>query len=116
MSAPHRRSSALTVRILGRDYPIACPDEECAALRDSAAYLDARTKAIAASGKALDNERIAIMAALNITRELLDLQSRGAGNSAPADAALTDRLAELQNRIEAALSQDDQSDDDAPSR
>ncbi len=56
------------------------------------------------------------MAALNITRELLDLQSRGAGNSAPADAALTDRLAELQNRIEAALSQDDQSDDDAPSR
>tara|TARA_B100000929_G_scaffold90768_1_gene71220 strand:- start:237 stop:575 length:339 start_codon:yes stop_codon:yes gene_type:complete len=105
-------SKALTIRILGRDYPIACPDDERETLLNSAEYLSARMEAIQRDGKALGNERIAIMAALNITRELLDLQARQAGTPATTPDEVEQRLADLQRMIEATMA----SGDEPPSR
>lgn len=119
--AEDRKHSTLTIRILGRDYPITCPDEEREALLSSAQYLSRRMQAIQKKGKTLGIDRIAVMAALNTARELLTLQQEIAqlraqidNNAEPANTADTvdwpyerravdDRLTQLQLRIETAL-------------
>ena len=112
MSPSSTPAKALTIRILGRDYPIACPDDEREALLNSAEYLSTRMDAIQRGGKALGNERIAIMAALNITRELLDLQAQQAGTPTTTAPEVAQRLADLQRMIEATMA----SGDEPPSR
>ncbi|RJS94674.1 cell division protein ZapA [Salinisphaera sp. Q1T1-3] len=110
MAGDKKSTTALTIRILGRDYPVACPDGERESLLRSAEYLSKRMAAIQRSGKTLGTERIAIMAALNISRELLDLQSqveRRAAGLGGSDEEMRERLAQLQLRIESAL--DDES-------
>jgi cell division protein ZapA len=63
------------VRILDKDYLIACPEEERAALHQSAGYLDEKMREIRALGKIHGLERIAVMAALNIAHEVLQKDS-----------------------------------------
>ena len=59
------------VSIMGREFTVACAEEERASLISAVNYLDKKMKDIQASGKIVGVERIAIMAALNITHELL---------------------------------------------
>lgn len=59
------------VKILDKDYQVACPREERAALQESAELLDERMRAIKRSGSIIGLERIAVMAALNLSHELL---------------------------------------------
>ena len=67
MSQPH----TVTVRILDKDYQVACPAEQEAELLVSAKYLDKQMRTIRDTGKVIGLERIAVMAALNISHELL---------------------------------------------
>jgi len=98
--------STLTIRILGRDYSVACPPEERESLLRSAEHLSRRMNAIQRKGKTLGIERIAVMAALNVARDLLAAERRlerhESGNPA-SDAEIDDRLSQLQLRIESAL-------------
>ena len=64
-------SDALDIKILDRDFRVACPPDEKAELLESVAYLDKRMLEILDAGKIASAERIAIMAALNITHEFL---------------------------------------------
>lgn len=64
----------MEVSILGRTFRIACTPEEEPQLRQAVEYLDARMREIRDGGKVVGQERIAIMAALNITHELLSLR------------------------------------------
>lgn len=66
------------VSILDRQYRIACPDEERESLMASVDYLDKKMREIKDSGKIAGTDRIAVMAALNITHELLAAKT-GAG-------------------------------------
>lgn len=66
---------ALTVRILGKDYVIACPDGEEDELLRSAHYVDEKMQTIRNSGKVMGSDRIAVMAALNIAHEMLTATS-----------------------------------------
>lgn len=59
------------VNILDKGYQVACPPEERDALLRAANELDARMRAIRASGSIVGLERIAVMAALNLSHELL---------------------------------------------
>ncbi len=68
----------LSVTILDREYRVACPPGAEEELRRSASFLDNKMQEIKASGKVLGIERIAVMAALNLTHELL-LNSDGNG-------------------------------------
>jgi len=63
--------NTLDVTILDREFRVACPTEERAELLDAVAYLDKHMREIKEAGKITSVERIAIMAALNITHELL---------------------------------------------
>ncbi len=96
-------NEGVTVNILGKDFMVACPESERGALIAAADYLDKKMREIHASGKVIGTERAAIMAALNITNELLELRGRG-GLSVDA----SQKLKFLQNKIDAALRWDAQ--------
>ena len=72
-----KKSNALNVQILDREFRVACPDEEKTELLESVAYLDQKMREIRDTGKIASTERIAIMAALNITHELLTTKLGG---------------------------------------
>ena len=63
------------VAILGRDYSLACPPEEKPALLAAVRLVDQRMLAIKGTGKVASNERIAVMAAIQIANELLSLRA-----------------------------------------
>lgn len=68
-------SKGLNINIMGREFRIACPDEERQQLLDAVDYLNAKMREVQQTGKVLGNERIAIMAALNMAHELLTARS-----------------------------------------
>ncbi|MES1925773.1 cell division protein ZapA [Salinisphaera sp. T31B1] len=103
---PEKKQTALTIRILGRDYSVACPDGERETLLNSAEYLSRRMQAIQRQGKTLGIERIAVMAALNMARDLIAAERRLEARNAPASDSprdLDERLTQLQLRIDTAL-------------
>src|SRR5690242_8064392 len=66
-----KSGKAMDVSIMGRDFRINCPDDEREELLKAVTYLDKKMREIRDSGKVIGSERVAIMAALNITHELL---------------------------------------------
>ncbi|MCX2980072.1 cell division protein ZapA [Halieaceae bacterium IMCC14734] len=85
--------STVTVSILDKDYQVACPPEQEAELRVSASYLDKQMRTIRENGKVIGLERIAVMAGLNISHELLQASEQEEVDRAPSHAELP--LAEL---------------------
>ena len=76
-----KNASTFSVTILDKDYQVACPPQQQAELLLSARHLDEQMRAIRATGKVIGLERIAVMAALNISHELLQARNgvRGSG-------------------------------------
>ncbi len=68
------KTSVASVNILDKEYRVACPNENQDALYSAARYLNDKMQEIRSSGKVIGTERIAVMAALNISYELM--QSR----------------------------------------
>ncbi len=89
----------VSVRILDRDYVIACAHEERPALLDAAEYLNGRMREVRDSGKVVGLDRIAVMVALNMANELLQLRGRDTRNVVETG----DKLRSLRERIETAL-------------
>lgn len=85
----------ITVRILDKEYQVACPDEEREALLESAALLNRKMQEIRASGKVVGLDRVAVMAALNLSHEIL--QNRTAAEQ--VDQSLVSRLRALNDRL-----------------
>lgn len=63
-------SKTVEVKILDKEYVIACPQDSQAGLRHAADQLDQKMREIRSSGKVYGTEKIAVMAALNLTYEL----------------------------------------------
>lgn len=91
------------IRILDKEYTVSCPVEEREGLQESARLLNERMRDIRNSGKVVGSERIAVMAALNLTHDLL--QQRTHGNGYTND--IGHRLRRMQERIESVLEHDD---------
>lgn len=89
----------VTVRILDKEFQVACPDGEREGLLASARYLDARMREIRDSGKVVGTDRIAVMAALNITHELL----QSTDQRVRLESTMTSRIRSIQDRIDQAL-------------
>jgi len=73
------------VKVLDRDYSLACEAAEKQALLDAVRFIDQRMAGIKRSGKISGNERIAVMAAIQIASELLAMR---APNGPLGDAAV----------------------------
>lgn len=99
MSEERDDNFPVTIHILDKEYRIGCKDGEQEALVASAHYLDRRMREIRQSGRVIGSDRIAVMAALNITHELLDHQRRLDRN----EQAIGQRIRSLQKKIEVAL-------------
>ena len=98
-----RERGALTVSLLGREFRVACPDGEEKQLLASADYLNRKLKEVRDTGKVVGNERIAIMAALNIAHEFM---SKGSSANAFDGSAIRRRITAMQETLEAALAAD----------
>lgn len=61
----------VNVQILGNEYHVSSPEDEIPHLEKAARELDRRMREIKSTGKIVGTERIAVMAALNLTYELL---------------------------------------------
>jgi cell division protein ZapA len=68
----------VSVRILEKEYFVACPHDERAALLDAAELLNGRMREIRDTGKVVGLDRIAVMAALNLANELLRVRDQEA--------------------------------------
>ena len=89
----------MSVRLLDREYQVACPVEERSDLLDSAEYLDGKMREIRDSGKVVGLDRIAVIAALNIANELIKQRKQGT----VVEGDLGARLRSLRERMETAL-------------
>lgn len=92
----------ICVRILEKEFRVACPKSQEQALRDAAQYLDKQMKLIRQSGRVIGIERIAVMAALNIANELLSLKN----TAFEPDEAFSERLKVLQDKIDNVLARE----------
>ncbi len=88
----------VTVSIMGKEFMVACPEGEREALVAAATFLDRKMREIQESGKVIGTERCAIMAALNIANDLLDLRRRGT-----TTPDVDQKLRFLQTKIDAVL-------------
>ena len=93
------RVSRISVRLLDREYQVACPTEERADLLDSAEYLDAKMREVRDAGKVIGLDRIAVISALNLANELIKLRRHGS----TLDGDVGARIRTLRERVEAAL-------------
>lgn len=66
----------VTIRILEKEYHVACPAAEKPSLMASAELLNSKMREIRDSGKVVGLDRVAVMAALNLANELLKVQGQ----------------------------------------
>jgi len=92
-------AAPVTLKILDKEYRVACPSEEQDGLLSAASYLNEQMLEIRRSGKVVGADRIAVMAALNIAHDLLEMQKE----MESSDKSLHSRIRQIQNKIEVAL-------------
>lgn len=81
------RTVTLDIHLLGRDYKVACKEEERADLLEAVTFLDQRMREIRGASKTAGIDRIAVMAALNIASDLLRERKTPRATEAGADGA-----------------------------
>lgn len=69
--------SGVDVNIMGREFKVSCSEDEREGLMTAVNYLDKKMREIRDTGKVIGVERIAIMAALNLSHELLTASNGG---------------------------------------
>ncbi len=90
------KPTPVEVKILEKEFLVACPAEEKESLLSAADYLSDKMREIRNSGKVIGNDRIAIMAALNITHEML--QNRSIDN--PNNSHTLERIQKINTDID----------------
>ena len=94
----------VSLRIMEKEYVVACPYEERSALLDAAEFLNGRMREIRDSGKVVGHDRIAVMAALNLAHEFLRTKER----ESKLDSGVGTRVKALRERVEGALAKGQQ--------
>ena len=100
----HQDQARVSVRIMEKEYVVACPYDERSALLDAAEFLNARMREIRDTGKVVGLDRIAVMAALNLAHEFL----KGKERESKVDNGVGQRLRALRERVEGALGKSQQ--------
>ena len=95
----NKSSDGITIHILDKEYMISCDEDERHDLQRSAEFLDKKMREIRDSGKIVGSDRIAVMAALNISHELL-IQG---GSNSQTDTSVSTRIRSIQEKIDDAL-------------
>ena len=88
----------VTVKILEKDFHVACPPEEREDLLQAAAFLNTKLKELRDQAKGGGSDRVLTIAALNIANELVKLKARG-----DRESNVGVRLKGLRDKVDAAL-------------
>lgn len=91
----------VSVRILDREFKVMCQPGERRGLMEAALFLDGRMREIRETGKLTSMEKIAMMCALNLADELLQLRQETADRSEQIDQRLLDLATRLEGRNDA---------------
>ncbi|HEY5758516.1 MAG TPA: cell division protein ZapA [Steroidobacter sp.] len=97
------RMVRVSVRILEKEYQVACLPEERSELLDSAEFLNGKMKDIRDAGNIVGLDRIAVLAALNLAHDLLKRNRNEA-----IESEVTERVKQMRERVESALSRGQQ--------
>ena len=92
----------ITVRILNREYQFACEDDERSSLLSAADYLDKTMHDIKNKNSTMSSDKIALMAALNISHDLIKSQS----TNHFYDTEVLTTVKKLNDKLEQALTSD----------
>jgi len=93
----------LDISLLGRDYSLACQPSERDALLSAVRLVDQRMQAVKQTGKVTGNERIAVMAAIQVALELLALRAPDGPLGNVAVGEYKQRLDQMHHLIDQAL-------------
>ncbi|MGG2018579.1 cell division protein ZapA [Pseudomonas sp. S8] len=96
-------SNSVTVQILDKEYSIICPRKNAAIWSAPPATWTARWREIRSSGKVIGADRIAVMAALNITHDLLHKEERP---DIQASGSTREQVRDLLDRVDLVLATD----------
>ncbi len=99
-------TAQVSVRILDKEYQVACPASERTDLLDSAEALNAKMLEIRDSGRIVGLDRIAVMAALNMANDLLHAQAR----DRILEGDVSSRLKVISDRVDSVLGSSQQLD------
>ena len=91
------------ISILGRDYSLAYPPEEKQALTAAAQHISQLAGRIQGSGKVSGNERIAVMAAIQVAIELLSVKAPDGPLGGLAVGDFKRRIGDMNAMLDAAL-------------
>ena len=101
-------SKGIAINIMGREFRVAAPAGEERQLIASVDYLNQKMKEIRDAGKIVGNERIAIMAALNIAHEHLhasgEQPAKAVTHSSIDEAFVKGKMAVFESILEKAVS------------
>jgi cell division protein ZapA len=104
ISTPTNEPVAL--RLIDREFLIACPPEEREGLLEAASFLDRKMRELRAHAKTPGFDRLAVLAAISITHEYLQLQKHPHNANAAnnlSEPGIAEGLASLRRKLEAAL-------------
>ena len=90
----------VSVRILDKEYQVACPPNERTELLDSAEILNEKMREIRDTGRVVGLDRIAVMAALNMANDLIHAQAR----DQQLEGDFSERLKSISDRVDSVLS------------
>lgn len=89
----------ISVAILNRTYKIKCTPDEEYQLRDSARYVDQQMRKVSQSGTIMNTDRVAVVTALNICHELLQLKQEQTKSTQLMNQQLQNLLKRLKNSL-----------------
>ncbi len=95
---PGQQKNSVTVRIMQREFTVACTPQESPGVTAAAAYLDEKMRVVATSSQLPGVDRCAIMAGLNISHQLLAER-----DGAPEREKFQARLEGLRQRVDDAI-------------
>jgi cell division protein ZapA len=95
-------SEPVALRLIDREFLIACAPEERDGLLEAAGFLDRKMRELRANAKAPSFERLAVLTAISVTHEFLALRKQHDGQ----ERRLSDGLAALRSKLDAALDSD----------
>ncbi len=100
------QENIIAIKILDRLYKIKCTPKEAIDLQEAAYHVDDQMRKIRQSGHITSTDRMAVVAALNIYNEFLQLKRQ----KNQCIDAMNQRIMDLQRRIEEKLAQKETTD------
>jgi cell division protein ZapA len=92
-------SEPVNVKLIDREFLIACEPDERPGLVAAAAFLDTKMRELRRASKAPGFDRLAVLAAISIAHELLALRQQSDAH----ELALSEGLGMLRRKLESAL-------------